>query len=468
MSGRQPFPASLEPPISAHPLTRRHWIQIGTVALAGLTSSRAVRGAVSNETASSALAPVKSCIFVFYQGGPSHLDTWDMKPKAPVEVRGEFRPIQTAVPGLWASEHIPHLSKIANRLTVIRSLHHGLTNHLPAAFTTLIGRDPLRGDQLIVGQDINDPPSIGSSISRARAKQQPGMPPFVALPHRMWNEIDVPGQSAGFLGPAYEPFQIEGDPSHPDFRLPELEFSDGTSLARLARRSGLLENLESTGRLAGTRDASSPFRGFRSMAMELLESDSVRSAFDLRSEPAALRDRYSRTKHGQSLLLARRLVESGVQFVAVYDRKINGAESWDTHGNNFSLLKNSLLPPADQGLAALIEDLDTRGLLESTLVVAVGEFGRSPRVNGAAGRDHWPFCYSGVIAGGGARQGLVYGSSDSLGAYPDVNPITPADLAATVFWRFGLDPTDEIRDRTERPFRLADGQPIRALFGRSS
>jgi uncharacterized protein (DUF1501 family) len=198
--------------------------------------------------------------------------------------------------------------------------------------------------------------------------------------------------------------------------------------------------------------------------MELLGSETVRNAFELRSESAAMRDRYGRTKHGQSLLLARRLVEAGVRFVAVYDRKINGADSWDTHGNNFGMLKDTLLPPADKGLAALIEDLSERGLLESTLVVALGEFGRTPRVNGNAGRDHWPFCYCGVLAGGNVREGLVYGSSDRLGAYPDSNPVTPADMAATIFWRCGLDPASEIRDLLGRPHRLADGQPIQTLF----
>ncbi|MDB5385315.1 MAG: hypothetical protein JWM11_961 [Planctomycetaceae bacterium] len=451
---------SLTRPVSGSLTSRRQWLQIAAVGLAGLGPIRALRAGVAES-----LTPVRACILVFYQGGPSHLDTWDMKPKAPAEVRGEFKPIATAVPGLWASEHLPHLARVADRLTIVRSIHHGLTNHLPAAFTTLIGRDPSRGDQLIVGQDNNDPPSIGSSISRTRPAERPGIPPFVALPHRMWNEIDVPGQSAGFLGSAFEPLQVEGDPSQPDFRLPELEFPAGVTSERLKQRANLLAGLERPSRSAdplaetGTRDA------YRRKAMEMLGSETVRRAFDLRLEAPITRDLYGRTRHGQSLLLARRLVESGVQFVAVYDRKINGAESWDTHGNNFGLLKNSLLPPADQGLAALVEDLAARGLLDSTLVIALGEFGRSPRVNGGAGRDHWPYCYNAVFSGGGARGGFVYGASDSLGAYPDVNPVTPADIATTLFWRFGLDPGSEIRDRTDRPYRLADGQPIRTLFG---
>lgn len=450
----------LKRPMSAALMSRRQWLQIGAVSLAGPNLFRA-SGAAPTE----GLAPIRSCILIFYQGGPSHLDTWDMKLKAPAEVRGEFRPIATAIPGLWACEHLPHLARVADRLTIVRSLHHRLTNHLPAAFTTLIGRDPPRGDQLLVGQDNNDPPCLGSSVSRARPAERQGVPPFVALPYRMWNEMDVPGQSAGFLGSAHEPLQVEGDPSQADFRLPELEFPAGVTFKRLEQREELLDKLERPRRSVDAHAASGDLGDYRRRAMELLASESVRRAFDLRLEDPSVRDRYGRTRHGQSLLLARRLVEAGTRFVAVYDRKINGAESWDTHGNNFPLLKDSLLPPADRGLAALVEDLADRGMLDSTLVVALGEFGRSPRVNVNAGRDHWPFCYNAVLAGGGAREGFVYGSSDPLGAYPDTNAITPADLAATLFWRFGLDPASEIRDRTDRPYRLADGQPIRALFG---
>lgn len=439
--------------------SRRQWLQIAAATFGGLGPIQAVR-----TRAAESLAPVRACILIFYQGGPSHLDTWDMKPRAPAEVRGPFQPIATAVPGLWASEHLPHLARVADRLTIVRSLHHGLTNHLPAAFTTLIGRDPSRGDQLFVGQSGNDPPSLGSSVSRARPAEHPGIPPFVALPYRMFNEMDVPGQSAGFLGSAHEPLQVEGDPSQSDFRLPELELAAGVTAERLEQRERLLDGLERPLRSGDTLAASGPLDGYRRKAIEMLGSETVRRAFELRWEDERLRDRYGRTRHGQSLLLARRLVEAGVRFVAVYDRKINGAESWDTHGNNFNLLKDSLLPPADQGLAALVEDLAARGLLDSTLVVALGEFGRTPRVNAGAGRDHWPFCYNAVLAGGGAHQGFVYGSSDALGAYPDSNPVTPADVAATVFWRFGLDPATEIRDRTDRPYRLADGQPIRPLF----
>lgn len=446
--------------LCARMANRRQWLRFGSLALAGIHPFRTLGATVANGP-----APIRSCILVFYQGGPSHLDTWDMKPNAPAEVRGEFRPIATATPGLLACEHLRHLARVTNRLTIIRSLHHRLTNHLPAAYTTLIGRDPIRGDQLLVGQEGNDPPCLGSSVSRARPVTQRGIPPFVALPYRMWNEMDVPGQSAGFLGSAFEPLQLEGDPSRPDFRVSELEFPAGVTTDRFQRRGSLLDEVERRLRIGDRLDPTPALDGYRRKAMELLESGAVRRAFDLRLEDPRLRDRYGRTQHGQSLLLARRLVEAGVRFVAVYDRKINGAESWDTHGNNFALLKDSLLPPSEQGLAALIEDLASRGLLDSTLVVALGEFGRSPRVNAAAGRDHWPFCYTALVAGAGSRGGFVYGSSDKLGAYPDTDAVTPADLAATIFWRFGLDPASEIRDRTDRPYRLADGRPIHELFG---
>jgi len=440
-------------------VSRRKWLQVGAISLAGFGPLRVLHGAPSTNP-----EPVRACILIFYQGGQSHLDTWDMKPNAPAEVRGSFQPIATSVPGLFASEHLPYLSRIVNRLTIVRSLHHGLTNHLPAAYTTLIGRDPVRGDQLLVGQGRHDPPCLGAAVTSVRHAQRPGVPPFVAIPHRMWNEMDVPGQSAGFLGSTHEPFQVEGDPNESNFHLPELELPVGVTRSRLQQRAGLLDTIEGAPTPSGDPDVARRFRSYRSQAMELLGSETVRNAFELRSESAAMRDRYGRTKHGQSLLLARRLVEAGVRFVAVYDRKINGADSWDTHGNNFGMLKDTLLPPADKGLAALIEDLSERGLLESTLVVALGEFGRTPRVNGNAGRDHWPFCYCGVLAGGNVREGLVYGSSDRLGAYPDSNPVTPADMAATIFWRCGLDPASEIRDLLGRPHRLADGQPIQTLF----
>jgi hypothetical protein len=284
----------------------------------------------------------------------------------------------------------------------------------------------------------------------------------------MYNVVMLPGQRAGFLGSAYDPMQVSGDPSAADFRLGELELPGDISADRLGRREALLHEVEGQLRRAegaAARAPSGAIDAYRARALSLLGSEPVRRAFDLTREDPRVRDRYGRTKHGQSVLLARRLVEAGVRYVTVYDHMVNGqTANWDAHESVFPRLKDDLLPPADRAFAALIEDLTARGLLDSTLVIALGEFGRSPKVNKSAGRDHWPYCFSAVLAGGGVRGGTVYGSSDKLGAYPESNPVTPSDLAATLFWRFGLDPESEIRDLTDRPYRLAEGQPVRALF----
>ena len=318
----------------------------------------------------------------------------------------------------------------------------------------------------------------------------PGLPTFVALPHVMYNVVKLPGQVAGFLGSAHGPFQVNADPGAPDFHMGELELPGELSLDRLDNRASLLSLLDGRRRRDGslaeavdragdritTKPSSStkaeitpgldPRDVYTEKAFRLLHSPAVRQAFDLSSEDPKLRDRYGRTKLGQSVLLARRLVEAGVRFVTVYDGQHNGqTANWDSHENVFGRLKNDLIPPADQSFAALINDLSGRGLLEETLVIAMGEFGRTPKINSNVGRDHWPHCYSIVLAGGGIQGGITFGSSDKMGAYPESDPVTPADLAATLFWRFGLDPVREMIDLTGRPYKLADGQPIKTLFG---
>jgi hypothetical protein len=402
-------------------------------------------------------APVRSCILIFYYGGPSHLDTWDMKPNAPREVRGEFRSIATRVPGIRVSEHLPHSARVVDRLAIVRSLHHPMTNHNAAAFAALSGRPPAKGDLELLANDRNDPPCLGSVLSHELPERR-GLPTFVALPHVMHNVVKLPGQVAGFLGSAHDPFQVASDPNAPDFHLDELELPGDVSLDRLGRRESLLRRAE---RAAPAHDLDA----YREKAVRLLHSETVRHAFRLDREDPKLRDRYGRTKHGQSLLLARRLVEAGVRFVTVYDHQANGQlANWDAHSDVFPRHKNDLLPPADRAFAALIEDLASRGLLESTLVIAMGEFGRTPKINAQAGRDHWPYCFSAVLAGGGVRGGTVYGASDKIGAYPDLDGVSPGDLAATLLWRFDLEPTTEVLDLSGRPFRLAEGQPLHALF----
>jgi hypothetical protein len=384
-----------------------------------------------------------------------------MKPAAPAEVRGEFRSIATRVPGLRIGEHLPMTARVTDRLAVIRSLHHPMRNHNSAAVEALCGRTPLRGDLELLANDPNSFPCYGSALSFLGPRST-DMPTHVALPHVMYNVVELPGQSAGFLGASHNSFQVTRDPNAADFRVGELELPADMPSARLEDRRALLSLVDGQSRRAEHR----PMNVYQRRAFDLLRSERVRLAFDIAREDQKTRERYGRNPLGQSLLLARRLTEAGVRFVNVNDKISNGQlANWDSHENNFGRLKNDLLPPADRAFSALIEDLEARGQLESTLVVALAEFGRTPRINPNAGRDHWPDCFSIVMAGGGISGGKVHGTSDKIGAYPHTDPVSTGDLAATLFWRFGLDPTIEIRDLTNRPYRLADGEPLRGLFG---
>jgi hypothetical protein len=448
-------------------LTRRRLLRIGGLGCFGLSLGDLLRAeAAGSGPPRRPAAPIRSCILIFYYGGPSHLDTWDMKPDAPLEVRGEFRSIASNVPGIRVSEHLPLSARVVNHLAIVRSMHHPMTNHNAAAFATLTGRTPARGDLELLSDNASDPPCLGSTLSHEMPERR-GVPTFVALPHVMYNVVQLPGQDAGFLGAAHNPFQVSYDPSKSDLAPGELELPGDLSLDRLEHRATLLRLVDDQLRRsdAESESALSSRDIYLDKALAITRSSALRRAFHLAEEDPRLRDRYGRTKHGQSVLLARRLIERGVRFVTVYDHQRNGQlANWDAHQDVFPRHKNDLLPPADRALAALIDDLAQRGLLASTLVVALGEFGRTPKINKTAGRDHWPFCFSAVLAGGGVRGGLVHGASDRLGGYPDRDGVIPADLAATLFWRFGLDPATEFRDRTGRPYRLAEGQPVRALF----
>jgi Protein of unknown function (DUF1501) len=322
----------------------------------------------------------------------------------------------------------------------------------------------LRGDLELLADDANSFPCYGAIVSHQRPNPR-DVPPHVALPHVMYNVVKLPGQTAGYLGAAYNPFHVTGDPNVSHFRVAELELPANLSPDRLEDRRSLLSALDRQSAPGGRVGAEDAMNVYRERALDFLQSRRLRGAFDLSREADRVRERYGRHTLGQSMLLARRLVESGVRFVNVNDKINNGQlANWDSHENNFPRHKNDLLPPADQAFSALVEDLDVRGLLDSTLVVALAEFGRTPKINKTAGRDHWPDCFSAVLAGGGARGGAVYGSSDRIAAYPATDPVTPGDLAATLFWRLGIDPATEIRDLTGRPFRLADGEPLRRLF----
>ena len=440
-------------------LSRRHLLQVGAaggLSLARLEEARAAGGTRPG---------IRSCILIFYYGGPSHLDTWDMKPDAPAEIRGEFRAVETRAPGIRISEHLPHTAKVMHRVAIVRSMHHPMRNHNSAAVESLCGRTPLGGDQELLADTSLSFPCYGSVLSWLDPMSGTALP-HVALPHVMNNVVKLPGQTAGFLGARFEPYQVESDPNDPRFDPGQLTLPAGLTAARMAHRESLLglvdRQLDRTERLRRADLLTIPY----SRAFALLQSDRIRRAFDLSKEPEALRDRYGRNKHGQSVLLARRLTEAGARLVTVFDGVYNGQEAnWDSHQSVFARHRDHLLPPADRAFGALVEDLEQRGLLDETLVIAMGEFGRTPKINSSAGRDHWPDCYSFLIGGGGVRGGSVYGSSDAEGAYPASDPVRPGDLAATLFWRFGLDWKKEMRDGLERPYPAAEGEPLRKLFG---
>jgi hypothetical protein len=429
-----------------------------------------LRAAKANPTATAPPARIKSCILVFYYGGPSHLDTWDMKPDAPAEIRGPFQSIATPVPGLRIGEHLPHCATIMDKVAIIRSMHHGMKNHNSAAVEALCGRTPLRGDLELLADDELSFPCYGAMMEYIQADPTRELT-SVALPHVMRNVVRLPGQDAGLLGRSYSPFQIEADPSLPDFRVGTIELPPDITTDRFASRESLLDQLKLNPlgprppEKSNSPGKSDPLDRYYQRAFGLIRSPRLRESLELHREAPSIRDRFGRHKLGQSLLLARRLVEAEVPFVTVYDGVHNGQDvNWDSHASVFDRLKNHLLPPADQSLAALIHDLDERGLLDSTLVVAMGEFGRTPKINPAAGRDHWPDCYSVLLAGGGIKGGYIHGQSDRWGAYPETDPTTPGDLSATIFWAFGIDPRREFHDKTGRPFTLATGEPIVSLF----
>lgn len=445
---------------------RRSLLQFGSLAgvgmkLAGVMPAATVGAAEPSRK--STKPPLKSCIVIFCNGGPSHLDTFDMKPDAPTEQRGEFQPISTSLPGYQVCEHLPMTSRVAHHLAVIRSMQHRMRGHRSGVTNSLCGLPPPAGDVCIIAPEQEQLPSWGSRLAWMLRDRETSLS-HVALPYTMRDSgIVLPGQSSGFLGPAYQRFQVEQDPSASDFAVGAVSLPADVTLDRLEHRQSLLQMVEAQREGLAWQRAVRPLDAFYERAFRLLSSERGRAAFDLSRETVPVRDRYGHNIVGQSVLLARRLVEAGVRVVNVNIGDQQNEWYWDDHKNNFPGHKKRLAP-FDQAFAALIEDLHDRGLLDSTLVMTLGEFGRTPKINADAGRDHWPDCYCAVLAGGGVNPGQIYGSSDRSGAYPVSDPVGPADLAATLFSRFNLDPAAEIFDSTGRPFRLAEGTPISDLF----
>jgi hypothetical protein len=459
----------MDHPAGARPgLGRRTWLQLGGLGLVGCSLPRLLRA----DAAAPGPAQARSCVLFLLHGGPSQLDIWDMKPAAPPEVRGEFRPAATNVPGVQFVEHLPRLARMAHRFTVVRSMTHTSLFHNSATYLVTTGQPPLL-DAIAFTPSDNDFPHLGAQVSLKRPGAL-GLPSAVSLPDPVSDgPYPTPGQNAGFLDARYAPFRIDGDPSADDFAVDGLAAGPELRADRLAGRRSLLRVVdEQLGRLADDRRVEQLDR-YQQRAYALLTSDAARRAFDLGREDERLRERYGRHRYGQSLLLARRLVEAGVRLVTVYwgGRVNNPLPHWDTHFNNNRRLKEELLPPFDQCFSAFLEDLDVRGLLRDTLVVCTGEFGRTPRFgqftgNGVdqSGRDHWARCYSLVVAGGSAEGGRVLGRSDRIAAYPADDPYTPQDLTATILDALGVRPDEQLRDGLGRLVALSTGRVRRVLF----
>lgn len=443
-----------------HALTRRHLLRVGGSALAGMAAPGWLRGAGGIGRK----ARARAVIFLHQWGGPSQHDSFDMKPHAPAEVRGELRPIATRVPGLQVSELLPRTAGVMHKVTLIRTLRHTMKNHNSAGYYSLTGYAPPSDDQRL--RDSRELfPAYGSIVDRLAPARQ-GVPTFVAFPHVIADGSVTPGQHASFLGKTHDPLLITRDPNAADFRLPELSLPENLSAERLASRREMMRLIDRQSELLEFSAKARGIAAHHERAVAMLLSDRIRRAFDLSSEPDTVRDRYGRTTYGQGCLLARRLVEAGARFVNVYFSRSIGGDTggWDTHGFGdkpmYPILKRYLLPIADQTLPTLIDDLEDRGLLDDTLVVWVGEFGRTPRINKLAGRDHWPQCYPAVLAGGGVKRGCVFGASDRLGAYPATDPVRPEDLSATLFHLLGLDPATEIHDALDRRLPISPGRVI--------
>jgi Protein of unknown function (DUF1501) len=436
-------------------LSRRGFVQIGYSAALGLGLASTFPRRAAAEVARPRKS--KSVIIVFLTGAASHHDTFDLKPDAPAEIRGEFKSIATPVPGLRIGEHLPSLASRMDRCALVRSMAHREDNHLLATHQVLTGMAIPGGifDQIA---SRNDWPCYAGALDHFHPRTD-GVPSGVTLPtFLMEGPLIWPGQHAGFLGAKHDPWHIKDDPNKPGFRVGALQAADG--VARIHERQTLLEQL---GRATGGSLADrSPMAEQQERAFTILSSGKVADAFDLSREPTAVRDRYGRHMYGQSLLLARRLVEAGV---SVVQANMGHVQTWDNHGKIFPTLKDRLLPPLDRGISALIDDLEVRGLLGETLVAMFGEFGRTPKINRESGRDHWGRAFFACFFGGGVTGGAVIGKTDATGGAPVTQPYSPMDLGATIYQAVGVDYDAEVKDQLRRPVRLNTGKPIEAIYG---
>jgi hypothetical protein len=445
--------------------SRRHLLKVGGLGLLGLTMPQLLQAEALKKGPA---AKAKSVIFLYQFGGPSHIDMFDMKPEAPEGIRGLHKPLSSNADGITVNEHLPRLARVMDKVTLIRSMHHKMNNHNPASYYALTGHAP-PVDDITLRDSPELFPAYGSVVDHlAPVNEQ--MPTFVSLPHVIGDGTITPGQQASFLGKLHDPLLVTRDPNKPDFKLPELSLPENLSYERLMHRREIQKMIDGQSRLLSYSASARGLDAYYDKAMAMLDSPKLREAFNLSAESDNERDRYGRTAYGQGCLLARRLIEAGTKFVTVYfSSSIGGAKGgWDTHGNDgtrmFPVIEKHHLPITDQTLPTLLEDLDQRGLLESTLVVWMGEFGRTPKINSTASRDHWPQCYTALLAGGGVKRGFVYGKSDKTASFPVENPVRPDDLAATIFYLLGIDPHTEVYGVGKRPVMISEGNPVMGVI----
>lgn len=466
--------------------TRRELMRVGSVGLMGLNlahffSWQKAQAATSNPlVGQKGFGQAKSVIMIFLQGGPSHIDIWDPKPEAPLNIRGEFKPIKTRIPGTYVSETMPMMANALDKATLIRSMSYtpaGLFNHTAAIYQMLTGYTP---DKVSPSGQLEPPtpadfPTAGSHISKMLPPKEPVLP-FVELPRPLQESgIIGKGGAAGFLGKAYDPYRLYQDPAKP-ISVDDLTLRDEVPADRLKERFELLKGIN--GSMPDLEKAlkKQAVDEYYAKAYDLVLSGKARDAFELSKEPAKVRERYGITTFGQGLLLSRRLIEAGTRFVQMnWPSVANGdaeTDSWDTHASNFRPLKNLHCPKLDRALSALLEDMHDRGLLKETLVVAVGEFGRSPRIgvstsgntNAPDGRDHWPYCYSSIVAGAGVSAGRQYGESDATASSPKDKAVHPTDLLATIYYALGINPTMEVLNHLNQPRELVKGKILQDLW----
>jgi len=425
-------------------ITRRKMLHIGGAGfLSGLSLPHLLQSEA--EAATGRKARAKSCIMIFLEGGPSHIDMWDLKPNAPKEVRGPYNPISTKVPGMQIGNLLPHSSKVMDKCTILRSHSHRDNGHQTGQHWCMTGYPPNFGDGQAKGMPFNITyPSIGSMVTRELG-QRGSVPPYVNMPNPLG-----PG-GPGFYGATYSPFVIETDPVQPDFEVRDLNVNKDVSQRRFKLRRRLLKTAEKIGLQGQLAGRAKTMSTYYQRALDLVTSPQAKKAFDLQSEPAKVREKYGYTSLGQCSLLSRRLVEAGCRFIGIEHG------SWDTHVDNFTSLEKGLVPSTDMAFSSLVSDLDQRGLLDDTLVVMWGEMGRTPRINGNAGRDHWSQCQSVLLAGGGIKRGAIVGASDKQAAYPTTRPQGIQDVLRTILYLMGINASKIYKTPLGRPVPLVNG-----------